>query len=143
MVGAATTAVRLIALTEEARDALGIAEITIERLPFSLGRETRTASLLETRNVPSADRRRRLTPALNDVYLVESTTPHQVSREHLRIDFTRAKYVLTDRGSACGTTVRGQTIGGARRGGHIELHDQDEVVVGNATSPFVFKFCIG
>jgi len=38
-----TTVVRLIALIEDARRALGMAEIRIERFPFSVGRERRAA----------------------------------------------------------------------------------------------------
>ena len=81
-------------------------------------------------------------PPLNDTYLVEATQRHHVSGEHFRIDFTQGKFVLTDRGSMCGTTVNGKTIGGQRRGGHTELHDHDEIAVGDATSPLVFDFCV-
>ena len=50
--------------------------------------------------------------------------------------------ILTDRGSMCGTTVNGTTIGGQRRGGHVELHDRAQIVVGDAKSPFTFEFHI-
>ena len=133
----ATTVVRLIALTKDARDGLGMAEITIERFPFRVGRECRTAV---SKAVMAVERRLGIAPQLNDIYLVEPVLQldHVVSREHFLIDFTQGKFVLTDRGSVCGTTVNGKTIGGDRRGGHTELHDQDEIAVGNAA--FVFRF---
>ena len=132
-----TTVVRLIALTEDACRALGMAEIRITRFPFSVGRERRTAA---TKVVISVERRMKVVPPLNDTCLVEPTQRHHVSGEHFRIDFTQGKFVLTDRGSMCGTTVNGKTIGGQRRGGHTELHDQDEIAVGDAASQYVFEF---
>ncbi len=135
----ATTVIRLIALTKDARDGLGMDEITIERFPFKVGRECRTAL---RKALMSVERRLGMAPQLNDVYLVEPVlqVQHVVSREHFLIDVTQGKYTLTDRGSVCGTTVNGTTIGGDRRGGHIELHDQDEIALEAKGSPFVFKF---
>ena len=136
---AATTVIRLIALTKDARAGLGTGEITIERFPFKVGREYRTAA---KKAVMSVERRLGMAPQLNDVYLVEPVRQvrHVVSREHFLIALTQEKFVLIDRGSVCGTTVNGKTIGGDRRGGHIELHDQDEITLEAKGSPFVFKF---
>ena len=128
---------RLIARSEDARRALGMAEITIDGFPFSVGRECRTALAKLSMSV---DRRLGGTSQVNDVYLVEFTPPYRMSREHFLIDFTQGKFVLTDRGSVGGTTVNGTTLGGDRRGGHIDLHNRDEIAVGDATSPFVFVF---
>ena len=90
----------------------------------------------------SVERRLGMAPQLNDVYLVEPVlqVEHVVSREHFLIDVTQEKFVLIDRGSVCGTTVNGKTIGGDRRGGQTELHDQDEIVLEAEGCPFVFKF---
>ena len=139
VVNAATTVIRLIALTQHARDGLGMAEITIDRFPFRVGRECRTAV---SKVVMAVERRLGMAPPRNDLYLVEPVPQldHAVSREHFLIDFTEGKFVLTDRGSTCGTTVNGKTIGGDRRGGHTELHDQDEIALEAEGSPFVFKF---
>ncbi len=138
VVNAATTVIRLIALTQYARDGLGMAEMTIDRFPFRVGRECRTA----VSKVMAVERRRGMAPPLNDLYLVEPVPQLDpvVSREHFLIDFTEGKFVLTDRGSMCGTTVNGKIIGGDRRGGHTELHDQDEISLEAEGSPFVFKF---
>jgi len=135
--------VTLIPITEDARCALGMAEISVERLPFSLGRDSRALSYLAPRMVLSTDRRRGLAPELNDIYLVEPTQPYQISREHLRIAFVQETFVLTDRGSVRGTTVNWKTVGGDRNGGYTELHDRDVIAVGNEASPFVFEFRVG
>ena len=131
-----TTVARLIARTEDARRALGMAEIRIERFPFSVGRERRTVVTVVT----FAERRMGVVPPLNDTCLIEATERHHVSGEHFRIVFSQGRFVLTDRGSMCGTTVNGKTIGGHRRGGHADLHDHDDIVVGDAPSPFVVEF---
>ena len=90
----------------------------------------------------TVERRLGRAPQLNDIYLVEPVLQvnHVVSREHFLIDFTQGKFVLTDRGSMCGTIVNGKTIGGDQRGGHTELHDQDEISLEVEGCPFVFKF---
>ena len=97
-----------------------MAEVRIARFPFSVGRERRTAV---PKVVISVERRMKVVPPLNDTCLVEATQRHHVSGEHFRIDFTQGKFVLTDHGSMCGTTVNGKIIGGQRRGGHTDLHD--------------------
>ena len=127
----------LIASTDDARRALGMAEVIVEEFPFNVGRECRTAL---ARLSMSVDRRLGGTSQVNHVYLVEFTPPYRISREHFLIDFTQGNFVLTDRGSVGGTTVNGTTLGGERRGGHIDLHNRDEIAVGDATSPFVFVF---
>ena len=114
-----------------------MAEVVIKGFPFNLGRESRTAL---TRLSMSVERRLGGTSQVNNIYLVEPTQPYRVSREHFLIDFSQGKFSLTDRGSVGGTTVNGTTLGGDRRGGYTELHDQDEIAVGDATSPFVFVF---
>lgn len=128
---------RLIARSEEARRALGTAEVIVRGFPFNVGRECRTSL---TKLSMSVDRRLGGTSQVNDVYLDERERPYRVSREHFLIDFTQGKFLLTDRGSVGGTTVNGTTLGGDRRGGNIALHDQDEIAVGDETSPFVFEF---
>ena len=132
-----TSVVRVIARTENARQALGMAELSIKRLPFSVGRESRSSEALI-----SVDRRYPFSSKINDLYLPESTRQHYVSREHFRIDFAQGVFILTDRGSVCGTIVNGKTIGGHRGGGHTDLHDGDEIIVGDPASPFIFEFRI-
>ena len=131
---------RLIALTDEARTALEGGERLIERLPFRVGRESRISSPAPwTRG----ERRLGTTPQVNDLYLVDDAEPFNVSREHFQVEADGDRFFLTDRGSVCGTLVEGRTIGGDRRSERVEVHDHDIIIVGLATSPFVFKLRIG
>jgi hypothetical protein len=132
-----TVAAWLVALTEEARAALKGQQLVIERFPFKVGRESRVGAL-GSRNAP--ERRLATAPQLNDLYLLEAGEWVNVSREHFAIEREGDRYYLVDRGSACGTLVEGQRVGGDRAGGRTELRDQDVIVVGTANSPFVFKF---
>ena len=128
---------RLIALTDDARQALGGQEIALRRFPYRVGRECR--------NVPgyiaSVERRMGMTEPNNDLYIAERSDLHNVSREHFAIERDgEGRYFLTDRRSVLGTIVEGHVLGGNRLGGVCELHDHDVVILGNPTSAFVFKF---
>ncbi len=127
----------LVALTEEARAALKGQQLVLERFPFKVGRESRIGAL-GSRSAP--ERRLATAPQLNDLYLLEPGERVNVSREHFAIEREGDRYYLIDRGSVCGTLVEGQRVGGDRAGGRTELRDQDVIVVGTATSPFIFKF---
>ena len=128
---------RLIALSDAARAALEGAERPIERFPFRVGRESRTSS-----PAPWTRGERRVGDGsqVNDLYLVDEGELLNVSREHFLIEADGDRFFLTDRGSVCGTLVEGRMIGGDRRSERVEVHDHDIIIVGPATSPFVFKF---
>ena len=90
-----------------------------------------------------AERRLGIGPPLNDLYLMEQPSGGQwhISREHFLIEHAvDGRYYVMDRQSVCGTLVAGKAVGGHRAGGRRELHDQDVIVVGTATSPFRFRF---
>jgi pSer/pThr/pTyr-binding forkhead associated (FHA) protein len=128
---------RLIALTDEARRALDGRERLLGHFPFRVGRESRVLSAAPwTRG----ERRLKTAPELNELYLVDELEPFHVSREHFQIEADGDRFFLADRGSACGTLVEGLPVGGDRREDRVELHDHDVIIVGLATSPFVFKF---
>jgi pSer/pThr/pTyr-binding forkhead associated (FHA) protein len=127
----------LVALTADAREALHGEQRVIERFPFKVGRESRIGSERPWR---ATERRSGSVPHLNDLYIVEKGELLNVSREHFLIEQDGGRYFLVDRGSACGTIVEGRTVGGDRRGGRVELHDHDVIIVGTPASPFVFKF---
>ncbi|HJN93255.1 MAG TPA: FHA domain-containing protein [Dehalococcoidia bacterium] len=131
--------VRLVAVTQEARQAATDVEVVIDRFPFKVGRESRNAL---TKLSMSIERRMGATPQLNDVYLIEPLVAQflHISREHFLIDEESGRYFLVDRGSVCGTIVSGNVVGGDRQGGRTEVHDGDEIIIGTAASPFVFKF---
>lgn len=129
----------LVALTEEGRRVLHGDQHVLERFPYKVGRESRTGSA----RWAAPERRVGGAPELNDLYIVEHGEVLNVSREHFQIERHDGGYVLADRGSACGTIVEGRVLGGDRKGGRVELHDHDVIIVGTAASPFVFKFRAG
>ena len=128
--------IRLIARSDEARAALDALEIEIDRFPCNVGRENRSSTKLRV----SVEHRMGVVTPLNHVYLHQAGEGRYISREHFRISVVRGLFVLTDRASALGTTVNGRTIGGRRRGGHIDLQDGDQIAIGDAGSPIVFEF---
>jgi pSer/pThr/pTyr-binding forkhead associated (FHA) protein len=132
---------RLIARSEEARRAIDGDFLTIERLPFRVGGDSRSP---EKRIPAEAERRKGAVGQINDLYLCEDPDAefHHVSREHFLIDAEHGLFFVVDRRSACGTIVGGKIVGGNRAGGRIALHDQDIIVAGNSASPYVFKFVV-
>jgi pSer/pThr/pTyr-binding forkhead associated (FHA) protein len=133
--------VTLAALTPEAREALGAAEIEITRFPFRVGRESRANQRAVTRIV--MERRRPGSRPNNELYLVEQEEPLNVSREHFQIEHNGTHWVLVDRQSTCGTLVEGKVVGGRHEGGAVPLHDGDVIIVGSSGSRYVFKFRAG
>jgi hypothetical protein len=129
--------ISLIALTPEAREAIGSAAVAATPLPYRVGRESRTPGP-DGRTV-RGEQRRPGTPRTNDLYLQEVSAPLNVSREHFQIEWTREGLILVDRGSTCGTIVEGEQVGGAGAGGAAVLEDGHVIIVGTAFSPFVFK----
>jgi pSer/pThr/pTyr-binding forkhead associated (FHA) protein len=128
----------LAALTPEAHEALGAAEIEIPRLPFRVGRESRATRRAVARVI--MERRRTGSRPNNDLYLLEREEPLNVSREHFQIEHNGTHWVLVDRQSTCGTIVEGRVIGGKHVGGAAPLHDGDVIIVGTSSSRYVFKF---
>ena len=128
---------RLTALTEDARQAIGGPEIKLHRFPFRVGRECRAVPGY----IAAAERRLGMSDPNNDLYIAERSDLHNVSREHFAIERNDdGRYFLTDRRSVLGTVVEGHVLGGNRVGGVCELRDHDVVIIGNPTSPFIFKF---
>jgi pSer/pThr/pTyr-binding forkhead associated (FHA) protein len=145
---------RLVAMTDEARSALGnkpYVRLTI--FPFKIGRESRAQNLL-ARVVTNIERRLDIAPQLNDLYLVEPSTSSsfQISRQHCAIERVKGRFFLVDRGSACGSTVvearaaeRPATVATTQTGGdslnpRSEVRDGDLIVIGSIDSPYVFRF---
>lgn len=135
---------RLVALTPESEYALGgVREISIVHFPFKIGRERRFPR--SAKALPFRDTERRGSQAaarLNDVFLKDHISGRslQVSGEHLTIDRVDDRFVVVDRKSSCGTGVAGHRIGGDRKGGHGQISDGDEIVVGTSKSLFRFRF---
>ena len=138
---ASTGQARLSALTPEAKDALGGAELPVTQFPFRVGLDSRGATRAVARIV--MDRRRAGSRPSNELYLAEPEPATNVSREHFQIEHNGAQYVLVDRQSACGTLVEGRLVGGKHAGGAVPLRDGDVIIVGTSASRFVFKFRVG
>jgi hypothetical protein len=135
----ANRSVSLKALTPHAKDALHGESLKITQFPFRVGRDSR--AFHDSIDHPN-NRRRTDSPLNNDLYLLESGSVLNVSREHFLIDVKDDKYVLVDRASFCGTLVEGELVGGKRRGGWRELANNDVIIVGTSESTFIFKFLI-
>lgn len=132
--------VRLEALTQQAREAIGGAVVEILGFPFRVGRECR--GLRWTPEGFRTERRASSSRPNNDLYINDGGEALNVSREHFLIeaDADGGRYLLVDRQSSCGTIVNGQRIGGGNLGGRTRLEDGDVIIVGTASSPYVLKF---
>lgn len=134
----------LKALTEEARhstihNCLGSELIGIWHYPFRIGRESRVQTI-DGKIVPSERQKVSIGKPNNDIYLVDRGRFLQISRQHLQIDKTQNGYSVTDRGSACGTIINAEKIGGEDRGGTHELKDGDIIKIGAEDSFYLFQF---
>ncbi len=118
---------------------LGDEFIGIWKFPFRVGRESRVEikdgeTLLSERQKVSPGKTN------NDIYLVDRGRFLQISRQHLQIEKTETGYTISDRGSACGTIINTQKIGGEDRIGSYELNDGDIIKIGAEDSPYLFQF---
>jgi pSer/pThr/pTyr-binding forkhead associated (FHA) protein len=129
----------LRALTPEARKAMGQEEVRIDTFPFRVGRESRMGVVHGS--VKILERRKYSGTPNNDLYLVDQGKVLNISRQHFQIEKTGPEqYELVDRGSACGTIVGNEAIGGRDQGGRCALQDGNVIVVGTDSSPYAFKF---
>lgn len=126
----------LKALTPETLACLGVPVLRIPYFPFKVGRESR---LGEMPKFPDSRRRTDSVPN-NDLYLHETGSLLNVSREHFQIEARNGDFYLVDRGSACGTLVEGAAVGQDRSGGETLLQHGDVIIVGTSSSRHIFKF---
>ncbi len=113
--------------------------VPVRKYPFKIGRESRVRTVrgkIERIERPKMDDRE----PNNDLYLVDRGQLLNISREHLQIEYEDDHFVLRDRGSACGTRVNGEQVGGKDSGGVHVLADGDEIIIGIADSPYRFRF---
>lgn len=113
--------------------------VRITKFPFSVGRESRIQEIDGKLVTIEREKPHDWAPS-NDLYLTDIGKPLQISREHFRIEKSGSDYVLIDRCSACGTTVKSSSIGGRDSGGEIKLEDGDIIAVGDQDTPYFFKF---
>ncbi len=127
----------LKALTPASRKALGQNEVQLPALPFRVGRQDRKFRDMEmVDSLLNHDK-----TAKNDCSILEEGKRKFLSREHFLIEMREGKaYVLVDRGSALGTLVEGELIGGEKKGGEALLNDGAVIIPGGQGSPYVFRF---
>lgn len=125
----------------EAAPAVLIADdlIAIKKFPFRVGRESRVA-LINGRLERVERRKEDDSDPTNDLYLVDRGHRLNISREHFQIEKRDEGYFLVDRGSACGTKIEGDNVGGDVSGGAIALRDGDVIGVGASATPYIYKF---
>lgn len=129
----------LEALTPEAEQSLGAEKRLLPGLPFRIGRECRL--VMGPGGLQVAERRKATALPNNDLYLLDRGPRLQVSRAHCQIESDgKGGFQLLDRGSACGTIVGNQQVGGSDAGGQMPLVDGDLILVGTTDSPFAFRF---
>lgn len=136
----------LKALTEDSRHSIvkrtfGQDIIPIYQYPFRIGREARVdfvdgEVILQERHKLGGQEPN------NDAYLLDNGQFLQISREHCSIVNNGNKYMLQDRGSACGSMVNDFSIGGDDNNGSINLQDGDIITLGSKESHYKFKFIL-
>lgn len=134
----------LKAITPEARstltkNCLGNEIIGIWSFPFRIGRESRVEKV-DGKIILSERQKISNGKPNNDIYLVDHGHFLQISRQHLQIEKTKTGYLVSDRGSACGTIINTTKIGSEDRGGSGELKDGDIIKIGADDSHYIFKF---
>ena len=116
--------------------------IPIYAYPFRVGREARVQYvdgevILQERHKLSGQEPN------NDLYLFDSGKLLQISREHCSIVQTSdSKFLLQDRGSACGSRVNQFSVGGDDNNGLLPLQDGDIITLGSKESAYKFKFIV-
>lgn len=60
----------------------------------------------------------------------------------MSIEQTRDGYILVDRGSACGTKLAGESIGGKDSDGKTTIIDGDTFALGTASTPYLYRFIV-
>jgi pSer/pThr/pTyr-binding forkhead associated (FHA) protein len=130
---------RIVPLTRKAKKALSAPEVPVDEFPFRIGRECRIR--FKRRRIIFDERRTGTMAPNNDLYLINIGKSLQISREHLQIEKCGTdSYQVVDRGSACGTIVDGCEVGGKDRSGTHPLKHGSTVTLGDASSPFTFRF---
>lgn len=113
--------------------------VCIIKFPYRIGRESRVqkinGQIHRIERPKMGDREPN-----NELYLIDRGALLNISREHLLIERSGDTYVLIDRGSACGTEVNDEPLGGNDSGGTSVLTDGDIITVGTHDSPYRFRF---
>ena len=136
----------LKAMTSQAKEAIPENNrhddlVRIDYFPYKVGREFRVRvvkggyEILERRKQESNS-------SNNDLYLIDNDLFLNISRQHFAIEESEKGFFIVDKGSACGTIVGENTIGGKDKGGTCQLEDGDIIVLGIEGSPFQYQFIL-
>jgi pSer/pThr/pTyr-binding forkhead associated (FHA) protein len=134
----------LEAMTPEALSAVSQGNIIngfipIRKFPFRIGRESRVRVVDGKIERIERSKLNQIDPN-NDLYLVDRGVLLNISREHLQIERHGDSHSIVDRGSASGTKVNLEPVGGDDSGGEISLTDGDEILIGTKASPYRYRF---
>ena len=117
----ATQPLQLRAKTEEAEQAMQGKEIDISKIPFQIGRTSRSSVF-----------------GSNDLD-IEDTEPYRVSRCHCLITIVDNEYYVVDTVSSRGTVVDDSKIGGREELKRVLLESgKHRIILGGEESPYVF-----
>ncbi len=136
----------LEALTPEAVSAVPQSNILngyipVRKFPYRIGRESRVLVVDGRTQRVERPKLNQVEPN-NDLFLMDGGALLNISREHLQIERRGSGYVLIDRGSASGTKVNMQPVGGDDRGGQTAIKDGDEIRIGTKGSPYRYRFIV-
>ncbi len=121
----ATKPLQLRALTEEAERAMLGKEIDITKIPFQIGRTSRSSVF-----------------GSNDLNL-EDIEPYRISRCHCLITIVDNQYYLVDTVSSRGTLVDDDKIGGGEQKKRVLLKSgKHRIVLGGDQSPYAFNLVV-
>ena len=113
----------------------------MRKFPYRIGRESRVLVVDGRTQRVERPKLNQVEPN-NDLFLLDGGTLLNISREHLQIERRGGGYVLIDRGSASGTKVNMQPVGGDDRGGEAAIKDGDEIIIGTKASPYRYRFIV-
>jgi pSer/pThr/pTyr-binding forkhead associated (FHA) protein len=134
----------LQALTPDAVSAVAPGQIIdrfvpIRKYPFRIGRESRVRVIDGKKHRVERPKLNQIEPN-NDLYLVDQGVLLNISREHLQVERDGDGYKVVDRGSASGTKVNTEHVGGDDAGGTLSISDGDELKIGTQASPYRYRF---
>lgn len=127
----------LVPITEQAEQAISNEKIIpLRYFPFNIGRESRMGKspvgfFVKLRIMEDNDKE-----VDNDIYLIDTCKPLQISKEHCKISFKDDIFTIKDRGSATGTLLNGVSISITEE----ELKDGDIIQIGSEESEYKFEF---
>lgn len=111
--------------------------VPITDFPFKVGRESRMGEnerglFVKLRILSSTSRPN------NDLYLVNSTSHLEISKEHFEIIEENATFFIKDRNSSNGTKINDIEISSNK----YPLKDGDVIKIGSDSSMFIYQFLI-